>query len=315
VYTRQDVKALPEVLETRPDALSHSSSNRSSNASSIVSVRLPSSLKSAIDSRASALGISRSAVVARCLESGLEALPSRHAVAPGGIEECLRRLSETRHVFFGINGPLTMGILRLLARWAAEIGGLKGVPEEELLEEVWSVGAGEWEQAAEESEADPPDPSGVALKERFRVEPGPTNAQPSLTTKQRMPKPDVRFDLALLRRVDAFAGSEGITRSRAIRELCGMGLDLVESEKSITQGRIDELLEAIESEKRLMAHLGTTTVVILQLLAHWAAQTGGLRVPEDEFVAEVRTAGHEEWERIFEEATRRLREASAEGGR
>ena len=314
MYTRQDVKASPEMLETRPDALSHASSNRSSNASSIVSVRLPSSVKSAIDSRASAVGISRSAMVARCIESGLEAQPSAHAIASEGIDECFRRLSETRDVFFAINGPFTMGILRLLARWAAEIGGRKGAPEEELLEEIWFVGAGEWEQVVEESEADPPDRSGGDLKERFRVESVSTKAQQSRTTKQRMPKPDVRFDPALLRRVDIFAASEGITRSRAVRELCGMGLDLVESEKSITQGRTDELLEAIESDKRLMAHLGTATVGILHLLAHWAAQTGGLRVSEDELVAEVRTAGHEEWERISEEATRRLREASAEGG-
>jgi hypothetical protein len=206
-----------------------------------------------------------------------------------------------------------MGILRLLARWAVEIGGLKGVSEEELLEEVWSVGAGEWEQAVEESEVDPPDGSGAARKDRFRVEPVPTKARPSGMPRERMPKPDVRFDQALLRRVDAFAGSEGITRSRAVRELCGMGLDLIESQKGITQGRIDELLECIESEKRLMAHLGTATVGILRLLAHWATQTGGLRVSEDEFVAEVRTAGHEEWERISREAACRLRGAGSGG--
>jgi hypothetical protein len=282
------------------------------NASSILSVRLPSLVKSAIDSRASALGISRSAVVTRCLANGLDALPSAHEIPPEGIEETLRRLSESRHVFFGINGPFTMGILRLLARWAVEIGGLKGVSEEELLEEVWSAGAGEWEQAVEESEVDAPDPSGVAFK-RFRVETVPTKARPSGMPKERMPKPAVRFDQALLGRVDAFAGSEGITRSRAVRELCGMGLDLIESQKGFTQGRIDELLESIESEKRLMAHLGTATVGILRLLAHWATQTGGLRVSEDELVAEVRTAGHEEWEQISGEAAGRLQGAGAGG--
>jgi hypothetical protein len=206
-----------------------------------------------------------------------------------------------------------MGILRLLALWAVEIGGLKGVSEEELLEEVWSVGAGEWEQAVEESEVDPPDQSGAAFKERFRVETVLTKARPSGKPKERMPKPDVRFDPALLRRVDAFAGGEGITRSRAVRELCGMSLDLIESKKGVTQGRIDELLESIESEKRLMAHLGTATVGILRLLAHWATQTGGLRVSEDELVAEVRTAGHEEWDQISGEAAGRLRGAGAEG--
>jgi hypothetical protein len=302
------------MLATRTDALSPSPSNRPSNASSIVSVRLRSSVKSAIDSCASALGISRSAVVAGCIESGLDGLRYSDGIAPGGIERSLRSLSETRHVFFGISGPFMMGILRLLARWAAEIGGLKGVSEDEFLEEVWSVGAGEWEQAVEESEPGPPDRLGTSLMERLRAEPAPKEVRQSRATKQRMPKPDVRFDPALLRRVDAFAGGEGITRSRAVRELCGMGLDLVESKKGIAHGRVDELLEAIEGEKRLMAYLGTATVGILHLLAHWAAQTGGLRVSEDELVAEVRTAGHEEWERICEEARRRLRGERAEGG-
>jgi metal-responsive CopG/Arc/MetJ family transcriptional regulator len=283
------------------------------NASSIVSVRLPSSVRSAIDSQVSSLGISRSAVVTRCLETGLEGLPSAHEIAPGQIERTLEHLSESRQVFFGINGPFTMGILRLLARWAVEIGGLKGVSEEEFLEEAWFAGAGEWEQAVEESEGDPSERSGVDFEERLRIETVPTKARASGMPEEQMPKPAVRFDQALLRRVDAFAGSEGITRSRAVRELCGMGLDLIESQKGFTQGRIDELLESIESEKRLMAHLGTATVGILRLLAHWAAQTGGLRVSEDELVAEVRTAGHEEWERISGEATCRLQGARSGG--
>jgi hypothetical protein len=313
VYTRQDVEAAPDTLATIGDAPSHTPSNRPLNASSIVSVRLPLSVKAAIDCQASALGVSRSAVVTGCLERGLEGLPLAREIAPEGIEGTLRRLSESRQVFFGINGPFTMGILRLLARWAVEIGGLKGVSEDELLEEAWFAGAGEWEQAVEESEGDPPDHSGVALKERIQVEKVPTKARPSGMPKERMPKPDVRFDPALLRRVDAFAGSEGITRSRAVRELCGMGLDLIQSQKGIMRGRMDELLESIESEKRLLAHLGTATVGILRLLAHWATQTGGLRVSEDELVAEVRTVGHEEWERISGEAAGRLRGAGAGG--
>jgi hypothetical protein len=299
--------------EPRLNPPEHSPSNPPSSASSIVSVRLASSVKSAIDARASALGISRSALLARWIEAGLEALLlSRHVVSPG-IEEALRSLSKTRDVFFGINGPFTLGILRLLARWAAEIGRLRGVGEDELLEEVWTVGAGEWEQVVEESEADFPDRSGLARKERLPVQALRTEAQKSRATKQRMPKPDVRFDPALLGRVDAFAASEGITRSRAVRELCGMGLEAVESQQGIMQGRMEELLESIEGEKRLMAHLGAATVGVLHLLAHWAAQTGGLRVSEDDLVAEVRTAGHEEWERISAEATHRLRAARAEG--
>jgi hypothetical protein len=46
----------------------------------------------------------------------------------------------------------------------------------------------------------------------------------------------------LLRRVDAFATAEGVTRSRAVRELTGMGLDMVESQKGIPMGRVEEIL-------------------------------------------------------------------------
>jgi metal-responsive CopG/Arc/MetJ family transcriptional regulator len=311
MYTPKHERAGRQVLETNARSLSNQPANPMSDRSSVVSVRLESSVKSALDSCASSLGISRSEVVARCIETGLEALRSQGGVAPRKIEESLRGLSEIRRVFFGVSGPFTMGILHLLARWAAEIGRLK-VPEGELLDEVWAIGANEWEQAVEESEPSSTDRMGEAPEERFRVEPEPKEAR---VAKQRMPKPDVRFDPDLLRRVDAFAQTEGITRSRAVRELCGTGLDTVESRKGIPHGRVDEILEAIESEKRLMAPLGAATLGILHLLVHWAAQTGGLRVSEDELFAEVRTVGYEEWERISEESTRLFREARAEGER
>ncbi len=41
---------------------------------------------------------------------------------------------------------MTLGMLRLLAHWATQGGGLK-VNEDALLAEVRAVGAGEWEQA------------------------------------------------------------------------------------------------------------------------------------------------------------------------
>jgi hypothetical protein len=49
---------------------------------------------------------------------------------------------------------------------------------------------------------------------------------------------------------------------------------------------------------------------VVRLLAHWATQTGGLRVDEDELLAEVRTVGSEEWEQAVAEAERTRREMS-----
>ena len=48
-------------------------------------------------------------------------------------------------------GPPTLGILRLLAHWAARSGALK-VSEDELLAEVRGVSADEWEQAMADAE-------------------------------------------------------------------------------------------------------------------------------------------------------------------
>ena len=78
-----------------------------------------------------------------------------------------------------------MLLLRLLARWAAEIGGLK-VPEEDLLDEVWSVGAGEWEQLVEEAETAGDGCSVGTPQDR------PERASPCTETTERMPKTDVR---------------------------------------------------------------------------------------------------------------------------
>jgi hypothetical protein len=58
-------------------------------------------------------------------------------------------------------GPSTLGTQRLLAHWAARDGGVK-VSEDELLAEVRSVGADEWEQAVAEAERNLPGTSNAA---------------------------------------------------------------------------------------------------------------------------------------------------------
>jgi len=55
-------------------------------------------------------------------------------------------------------GPPTLGTQRLLAHWAARDGSVT-VSEDELLAEVRTVGADEWEQAVTEAERDLPEPS------------------------------------------------------------------------------------------------------------------------------------------------------------
>jgi hypothetical protein len=47
----------------------------------------------------------------------------------------------------------------------------------------------------------------------------------------------------------------------------------------------------------------------MRLLSHWATQSGGLKVSEDELLAELRTVAADEWEQVLSEAERELHEA------
>ena len=67
-----------------------------------------------------------------------------------------------------------------------------------------------------------------------------------------------------------------------------------------------------------IALLGPPTLGTQRLLAHWAARDGGVKVSEDELLAEVRTVGADEWEQAVAEAERdlpRISNAGPEGER
>ena len=59
--------------------------------------------------------------------------------------------------------------------------------------------------------------------------------------------------------------------------------------------------------------LGPPTFGMLRLLAHWSTQAGGVKVNEDELLAELRTVGADEWEQAVAEAERDLYETSVAG--
>ena len=52
--------------------------------------------------------------------------------------------------------------------------------------------------------------------------------------------------------------------------------------------------------------VGPPTFGLLRLLSHWATQSGGLKVSEDELLAELRTVAGDEWEQAVSEAERDL---------
>jgi hypothetical protein len=110
-----------------------------------------------LEAHATRTGISRSDAIREALAVGMETIHGRHGVPGGRVEELLGALESIR-VALDILGPPTLGTQRLLAHWASRDGSVK-VGEDELLAEVRTVGADEWEQAVAEADRELPDAS------------------------------------------------------------------------------------------------------------------------------------------------------------
>jgi Arc/MetJ-type ribon-helix-helix transcriptional regulator len=115
-----------------------------------------------------------------------------------------------------------------------------------------------------------------------------------------------RLPPPLVREIEARAKSAGTTRSDAIRECLALGLETIREREGVPGGRVEELLGAIESVRVAVELLGPSTLGTQRLLAHWAARDGGLKISEDELLAEVRSVGADEWEQAVAEAERDL---------
>lgn len=122
-----------------------------------VTARLPPGLVREIEAHAKRAGTTRSDAIRETLAIGMEAIRAREGVPSGRVEEILGALEGIRAAL-DLLGPPTFGTQRLLAHWASRDGSVK-VSEDELLAEVRTVGADEWEQAVTEAERDLPEPS------------------------------------------------------------------------------------------------------------------------------------------------------------
>ena len=78
--------------------------------------------------------------------SNIEVLQAKKRYTPAFRSVSLEGL----RILIDMLGPPTFGILRLLAHWASRTD--VKVPEDELLAELRSVGADEWEEAGTEAE-------------------------------------------------------------------------------------------------------------------------------------------------------------------
>jgi hypothetical protein len=80
--------------------------------------------------------------------------------------------------------------------------------------------------------------------------------------------------------------------------------------QGIPGSRADQLLEVLNAMGVMLDILGPPTLGMLRLLAHWATQ-GGLKVNEDELLAEIRAVGADEWEQATAEAERLARDLTS----
>jgi hypothetical protein len=119
-----------------------------------------------------------------------------------------------------------------------------------------------------------------------------------------------RLPGVLVREIDAQAKRMGTTRSDAIRDCLGIGIETIRSREGVPVGRVEELLAALEGVRLTLDLMGPSTFGILRLLVHWATRDGSIKVNEDELLAELRVTGADDWEQAVADAERDLVEGS-----
>jgi len=83
--------------------------------------------------------------------------------------------------------------------------------------------------------------------------------------------------------------------SSAIADLITRALDAEDLGDNLPATKAEELEQQIREMRDLVDEIGPGVFGILGLLSHWATQSGGLEVEEDELVEEALTAGQQTW--------------------
>jgi hypothetical protein len=105
-----------------------------------------------------------------------------------------------------------------------------------------------------------------------------------------------RIGTAEKRRIEAFALRTGCRDlSSAVAELVTAALDDHDLGDNVPATKADDLEESLRELRDLMEHIGPGVLGILGLLAHWATQSGGLEVDEDELIREALIEGRNAW--------------------
>ena len=118
-----------------------------------------------------------------------------------------------------------------------------------------------------------------------------------------------KIEVSLSREIDEYARVHGITRSRAAGQYLTIAQETLRGGDGVAAaGKAEEILEALEGVRTVVELLGPPSLGLMRLLTHWATQSGGLKVSEDELLAELRTVAADEWEQVLSEAERELHE-------
>ena len=107
---------------------------------------------------------------------------------------------------------------------------------------------------------------------------------------------EVRLDDELQARVRAYAERENLTTGEALAALLYLGLEFAERERTGLREDIEDLQRELRDLRQMVDVMGPAALGTQRILAHWAAQTGGLRVSEDELLVEGRMVAGEEWQ-------------------
>ncbi len=106
----------------------------------------------------------------------------------------------------------------------------------------------------------------------------------------------VRLDDGLQERVAAYADREGLTLGEATSALIYLGLEFAERQRTGLKEDIEDLQRELRDLRQMVDVIGPAALGTQRILAHWASQTGGLRVSEDELLAEGQLVADEEWQ-------------------
>jgi hypothetical protein len=106
----------------------------------------------------------------------------------------------------------------------------------------------------------------------------------------------IKLDRELQDRVRAYAAKEALTVGEALSALLYLGLEFAERQRTGLKEDLEDLQRYLQDVKQMLDVMGPAALGTQRILAHWAAQTGGLRVSEDELVAEGRMVASEEWQ-------------------